>query len=599
MQNHTTPSENIRRLLPYMRKMWPVFLISCVAMMVYGLVDAAFIWLIQPFIDQGFVDTSQASSQVLNLSEPSSDVLELAPWIVMGLFLIRGIANFISSYGLSYMSQTMIMQLRQKMLEHYLHLPVAYVDDQSSGHLISKVTYDIEQVSRASGFVITHAVRQSFSMFAYVAVMLWHSWQLSLCVFVTLPILFMIVIVVSKRFRKLALKIQASMGNVSTMTDQMIKGHKNVLMFGAQKIESDRFYQANRHNRSRNMKLALAQAISQPMIMFIGSISIAVVLYVASIDAIRSELTAGSFASFFFAMVSVFRPIKALTSLNQEMQRGLAAASSIFEMLDEATEEDQGSYINHAVKGRLEFKAVSFTYAQSVNPVLNNLSCKVEPGETLALVGRSGSGKSTLTHLLTRFYQPQQGEILLDGVPIDDYDLNHFRSHLGWVSQDIVLFNDTVANNIAYACGDEVDFAAIEAAAEKAYALDFIRQLPKGFDTKVGENGTKLSGGQKQRIAIARAILRNAPILILDEATSALDTESERMIQKALDNLSQNRTCLTIAHRLSTIENADKIAVMNEGRLVEFGTHAQLLAQQGIYAGLHHFQFDQEPKAFA
>ena len=598
----TSPKDEMwtvfKRLLGYIKQMKGMFMLSVAGLIIYGLVDAAFIAFIGPFIDKGF--SGGAPAAVTNgIALPTSegfhannDVLMMAPLVVILMFSLRGFANFVSTYGISYMSARLIMDMRQQVFEHYLSLPVSYMDKENTGNLISKVTFDTEQIARASGSALISIVRDSVTVFGMLALMFYNSWKLSLCILVIGPIMGMVIAVVSRRFRKVSKQIQTAMGGVSATTEQMIKGHKNVLAFGGQETEATRFAKVNDQNRHQNMKLAVAQAISQPLIMIIGSFALAFVLYAASLDSMKADLTAGTFATILGAMMAMLQPIKNLTRVNAEFQRGIAACTTVFELLDTLPESDTGTYTVERAKGHLRFDKVCFTYDSQDRRALEDVDFEVKPGQTLALVGRSGSGKSTIASLVTRFYTGlESGDILLDDVSIYDYSLKSLRNQVALVSQQVTLFNDTIANNIAYAYPGEATREQIIEAATLAYAMEFIDLLPQGLDTQVGENGVLLSGGQRQRIAIARAMLRDAPVLILDEATSALDTESEKAIQKGLDNLRQNRTSVVIAHRLSTIESADQILVVDQGRIVERGTHQSLLELNGMYAKLYQMQF--------
>ena len=484
------------------------------------------------------------------------------------------------------------MDMRQQVFQHYLSLPVSYMDKENTGNLISKVTFDTEQIARASGSALISIVRDGVTVIGMLGLMFYNSWKLSLCILVIGPIMGLVMTIVSRRFRKVSKQIQTAMGDVSAATEQMIKGHKNVLAFGGQETETARFAKINDRNRHQNMKLAIAQAISQPLIMVIGSFALAFVLYAASLDSMKADLTAGTFATILGAMMAMLQPIKNLTRVNAEFQRGIAACTTVFELLDTLPESDTGTYTVKRAKGNLRFDNVPFSYEGQERRALDKIDFEVSQGQTLALVGRSGSGKSTIASLVTRFYTGlASGDILLDDVSIYDYSLKSLRSQVALVSQQVTLFNDTIANNIAYAYPGEVTREQIIEAATLAHAMEFIEQLPDGLDTQVGENGVLLSGGQRQRIAIARAMLRDAPVLILDEATSALDTESEKAIQQGLDNLRQNRTSVVIAHRLSTIESADQILVVDQGRIVERGTHKSLLELGGMYAKLYQMQF--------
>ncbi|MCH7423874.1 lipid A export permease/ATP-binding protein MsbA [Shewanella sp. ZOR0012] len=586
-----------KRLLAYLKPMKGMFLLSVAGLIVYGLVDAAFISFIGPFIDKGFSSSTPAISNGIALPtnqgfHADNQVLLMAPIVVILMFSLRGFANFVSTYGISYMSARLIMDMRQQVFQHYLSLPVSYMDKENTGNLISKVTFDTEQIARASGSALISIVRDGVTVIGMLGLMFYNSWKLSLCILVIGPIMGLVMTIVSRRFRKVSKQIQTAMGDVSAATEQMIKGHKNVLAFGGQETETARFAKINDRNRHQNMKLAIAQAISQPLIMVIGSFALAFVLYAASLDSMKADLTAGTFATILGAMMAMLQPIKNLTRVNAEFQRGIAACTTVFELLDTLPESDTGTYTVTRAKGNLRFDNVSFSYEGQERRALDKIDFEVSQGQTLALVGRSGSGKSTIASLVTRFYTGlASGDILLDDVSIYDYSLKSLRSQVALVSQQVTLFNDTIANNIAYAYPGEVTREQIIQAATLAHAMEFIEQLPDGLDTQVGENGVLLSGGQRQRIAIARAMLRDAPVLILDEATSALDTESEKAIQQGLDNLRQNRTSVVIAHRLSTIESADQILVVDQGRIVERGTHKSLLELGGMYAKLYQMQF--------
>ncbi|MBB1362906.1 MULTISPECIES: lipid A export permease/ATP-binding protein MsbA [unclassified Shewanella] len=587
-----------KRLMAYVVPMKAMFIMAVLGLITYGAVDAAFIAFIKPFIDEGF---SQTPAIVAGVDLPThggfnanKDIMLMAPIAVILMFSLRGVANFVSTYCVSYMSAQLIMDMRQQVFEHYLRLPVSYIDRENSGNLISRVTFDTEQIARASGSALISIVRDSMTAIGMLGIMFYYSWKLSLCILVIGPIMGVVISVVSKRFRKVSKQIQSAMGGVTATTEQMIKGHKNVLVFGGQKTEVERFFQVNDRNRYQNMKLAVAQSISQPLIMVIGSFALAFVLYAATWDSMRTDLTAGTFAAILGAMLAMLQPIKNLTRVNAEFQRGIAACTTVFELLDTPPEPDNGAFSIDRVEGKLTFDNVTFAYPGQEKSALNGINFEVKPGKTVALVGRSGSGKSTIASLITRFYgNLSTGDIRLDDTSIYDYQLKSLRNQVALVSQQVTLFNDTIANNIAYAYPGEVTREQIVHAAELAYAMEFIDTLPEGLDTQVGENGVLLSGGQRQRIAIARAMLRDAPVLILDEATSALDTESEKAIQKGLDNLRHNRTSIVIAHRLSTIESADEILVIDQGKIVERGNHSELIAQAGIYANLYQMQFSQ------
>ncbi|MCT7941412.1 lipid A export permease/ATP-binding protein MsbA [Shewanella holmiensis] len=584
-----------KRLMIYVLPMKAMFIMAVLGLLTYGAVDAAFIAFIKPFIDQGF----GAAPVVAGVELPThggfnanTDIMMMAPFVVVGMFTLRGLANFVSTYCVSYMSAQLIMDMRQQVFEHYLRLPVSYIDRENSGNLISRVTFDTEQIARASGSALISIVRDSMTVVGMLAIMFFYSWKLSLCILVIGPLMGIVISIVSKRFRKVSKQIQSAMGGVTATTEQMIKGHKNVLSFGGQETEMARFFEVNDKNRHQNMKLAVAQSVSQPVIMIIGSFALAFVLFAASWESMQTDLTAGTFTAILGAMMAMLQPIKNLTRVNAEFQRGIAACTTVFELLDTPAESDTGTHEVNRVQGHLQFKGVSFSYPEQEKQALNLIEFDVKPGKTIALVGRSGSGKSTIANLITRFYGGlSNGDILLDDTSIYDYKLKNLRNQVALVSQQVTLFNDTIANNIAYAYPGEATREQIINAAELAYAMEFINTLPEGLDTQVGENGVLLSGGQRQRIAIARAMLRDAPVLILDEATSALDTESEKAIQKGLDNLRHNRTSVVIAHRLSTIESADEILVIDQGKVIERGVHKELITQDGVYASLYQMQF--------
>jgi subfamily B ATP-binding cassette protein MsbA len=570
----------VKRFLTYLSPFKLPFFFAILGMLGYAGIDAFVISQLQPMIDVGLKDTS-------------SDFLRIAALAIVPLFIIRGLFNFMGSYTLSWISSQVVMKMRQQLFDKYIHLPVEFHDHQSAGALISKVTFDTEQVANAAGKAFLILIREGAFVIFLIAVMFSKSWQLSLIFLLIGPIVGIIVSVVSTRFRKISKAIQKAMGSLTTGVEQVVKGHKVVLMFGGQKIESDKFQDTNNNNRQQTMKLATTQILSVSTIQVIASVALAFVLYLASTPSMLSELTPGVFIAVLISMMALLKPLKQITTVNNEFQKGMAACASIFELLDKDIEVDTGTKELNRAHGNLEFKDVTFTYPSKSQPALRNVSFDINAGQTIALVGRSGSGKSTLSSLLTRFYQPQSGEILIDGVALNDVTLTSLRKQFALVSQQVILFNDTIANNIAYGCTDKVTREQIMQAAAAAHVSEFVAQQENGFDTIIGENGVTLSGGQRQRIAIARAILADSPILILDEATSALDTESEKLIQHALEELQKSRTNIVIAHRLSTIENADLILVIEHGEVVERGTHCELVVKNGTYAQLHKMQFSQ------
>jgi subfamily B ATP-binding cassette protein MsbA len=570
----------VKRFLTYLSPFKLPFFIAILGMLGYAGIDAFVISQLQPMIDVGLKDTS-------------SDFLRIAALAIVPLFIIRGLFNFMGSYTLSWISSQVVMKMRQQLFDKYIHLPVEFHDHQSAGTLISKVTFDTEQVANAAGKAFLILIREGAFVIFLIVVMFSKSWQLSVIFLLIGPIVGIIVSVVSTRFRKISKAIQKAMGSLTTGVEQVVKGHKVVLMFGGQKIESDKFRDTNNNNRQQTMKLATTQILSVSTIQVIASIALAFVLYLASTPSMLNELTAGVFIAVLISMIALLKPLKQITTVNNEFQKGMAACASIFELLDKDIEVDIGKNELNRAQGNLEFKDVTFTYPSKSKPALLNVSFDINAGQTVALVGRSGSGKSTLSSLLTRFYQPQSGEILIDGVALNEVTLTSLRKQFALVSQQVILFNDTIANNIAYGCTDKVTREQIMQAAAAAHVSEFVAQQENGFDTIIGENGVTLSGGQRQRIAIARAILADSPILILDEATSALDTESEKLIQHALEELQKSRTNIVIAHRLSTIENADLILVIEQGEVVERGTHNELVVKDGMYAQLHKMQFSQ------
>ncbi|OAT53706.1 lipid A ABC transporter ATP-binding protein/permease MsbA [Providencia heimbachae] len=569
------------------RRLWPMIvpfkaglIVAAIALIINAAGDAFMISLLKPLLDEGF-------------DKADNDVLKWLPLAVLGLMVVRGSSSFVSTYCVSWVSGKVVMNMRRRLFGHMMGMPVSFFDQQSTGTLLSRITYDSEQVaSSASGALIT-IIRETAYITGLFVMMFYYSWQLSLILIVIAPIVSITIRIVSKRFRNISKNMQTGMGHVTTSAEQMLKGHKEVLIFGGQKVETKRFDKVSNNMRRQNMKMVTASAISDPIVQLIASFALAFVLFAASFPEIRDQLTSGTIAVVFSSMFALMRPLKSLTNVNAQFQRGMAACQTLFVILDTEQEKDEGTKVLKEVKGDIEFDHVTFTYATKEHPALEDVSFTLPAGKSVALVGRSGSGKSTIANLITRFYDIDKGSIRIDGHDIREYTLSSLRSQVALVSQHVYLFNDTIANNIAYATDGNYSREQIEKAAHMAYAMDFIDKLDKGLDTVIGENGVMLSGGQRQRIAIARALLRDAPILILDEATSALDTESERAIQAALDELQKNRTSLVIAHRLSTIENADEILVVQDGHIIERGTHVDLLAKEGAYAQLHRIQFKQ------
>ncbi|CAM2972027.1 lipid A ABC transporter ATP-binding protein/permease MsbA [Vibrio rarus] len=570
--------KTFKRLWKYIRFYKLGLFVAAFALIINAAADTYMISLLKPLLDEGFGDIE-------------SNFLKILPFIILGMIVVRGISGFISTYCLSWVSGNVVMLMRRAIFNHFMHMPVPFFDRESTGGLLSRITYDSEQVAAATSKALVSLVREGASIIGLLALMFWNSWQLSLVLLVVAPVVAFAIRQVSKRFRKISKNMQTAMGKVASSAEQMLKGHKVVLSYGGQQVEEERFNQVSNKMRQQTMKMVTAQAAANPIVQLIASFALVTVLYLASFPQVRADLTPGAFTVIFSAMFGMMRPLKSLTNVTSDFQRGMAAAHTLFSLMDLNTENDAGTKDVTRAKGVVEVKDVTFTYQGKDTPALKHVDFTIPQGKTVALVGRSGSGKSTIANLFTRFYEVDEGEIRLDGENINAYKLANLRQQFGLVSQNVHLFNDTIANNIAYAAEGEYTREQIEHAAKLAHALEFTKHLPDGLDTMIGENGASLSGGQRQRVAIARALLRDAPVLILDEATSALDTESERAIQSALDELQKDKTVLVIAHRLSTIENADEILVVDAGEIIERGTHSQLLEKGDAYAQLHKIQF--------
>jgi len=567
-----------RRLLSYVWPHWKVFLLAIVGMLAFSATEVGFPWLMKPLVDDSLI-----------ARDP--EAITLIPILLIGLFAIRIVVNFVATYCMSWVGRTVIKELRTEMFNHLLNFPTATYDKSSSGALLSKITYDVEQVSRASTNVITVVIQEGATAIGLIGLMLYHSWELTLIFIVIGPFIAWLVTYVSKKFRKVSKRIQDSIGSITHVTEEAIEGHRVVKTFGGQEVEAQNFEKENEYNRKQKIKMDVLRVLSLGVVQLLVATGTALVIYFATSEAMKDTISPGDFVSILTALIVLQRPIKRLTTINSYLQTGIAAAQSIFSFLDTEKEKDTGRKDLETISGKVSYSNVDFSYSGSDDKVLNNISFEAEPGKTIAFVGRSGSGKTTLVNLLPRFYDAKVGSINIDGHEVKDIKLNSLRQHISLVSQHVTLFNDTVANNIAYGSLAGASEDEIRRAADMAHVSEFVNKLPDGFNTLVGENGVLLSGGQRQRLAIARALLKNAPILILDEATSALDTESERHIQAALEALMQNRTTLVIAHRLSTIEKADTIIVMHEGSIVEQGTHAELINKDGRYALLHRMQF--------
>jgi subfamily B ATP-binding cassette protein MsbA len=578
IQGTTTSLGLYFRLLQHVRPYWRMFTLSVLTTTLVAATEPALPALLKPMLDGSFVQR-----------DPT--IMKLIPLALVGLFLTRGLFSFVSDYATNWVSTKLVMDLRGLMFDKLVNLPTPYYDNASSGAVIANIAFNVSQVTQAGANVITVLVRDSFAILGLLGWMLYLNWKLTAVSLVMVPLVAVVVRLSSKRLRHMGRNIQQSMGEITHVLEEALDGHKVVKIFGGQSYEKQRFFDAINNARRYSMKQTVAADLNVPIVQLLAAIALAVIVYIATLQSSANQTTVGGFVSFITAMLMLLAPLKRLTGVSQALQQGLAAAEVVFELLDQEEEKDCGTVDLPRASGTLEFRHVTLHYDDNPTPALNDFSLTVRAGETIALVGQSGSGKTSLVNLLPRFYRPSSGDILLDGRSIEDIHLASLRDNIALVSQDVVLFNDTIAANIAYGRKVEATKAEIVTAAEAAHAMEFIRQMPQGLSTLVGENGVKLSGGQRQRIAIARAILKNAPILILDEATSALDTQSERHVQAALENLMQNRTTLVIAHRLSTIENAARIVVMQKGHIVEIGTHDELLTLNGAYAHLYRIQF--------
>jgi len=608
----TSGFQTYLRLLRYVGRYWLAFLVSVLGLFMHSAAEIAFVDLLGYITDtvgamtsEGQADSGLPSAgitaSIANLFISGSNLERGAiviPVFLIIISLVRGLGYLIGSYGLAYVSNFLVHALRIDILSKYLHLPSDFFNRSMSGHLVSVVTFNVQQVTEAGTRAIKTMLQQGSLVLGLLGYLFYVNWKLTLFFIAVMPLIAFLVSIVSKRFRLISKRIQSAMGDVTHVTQEVVNGHQEVRMFGGTDTELARMSEASHNNRKQNMKMAFTEGVSNPLVMIIVSLAFAAITAVMLSPAILASMTTGSFITFLVASGMLVKPIRQLTEVNSAIQRGIAASQSIFEVLDADSEIDTGTIELDSVKGGFEFRDINFSYNPD-NSVLEDINFEVKPGETIALVGSSGSGKSSLVNLIPRFYNLDQGSILLDGSNINAYSLTSLRQQIAIVSQRVTLFNGSVYSNISY--GDLKDFSSeqVMAAAKMANADEFIKNLPQGYDTLIGDDGVMLSGGQRQRIAIARAILKDAPILILDEATSALDTDSERFIQAALEGLIKNRTTFVIAHRLSTIEKADRILVMESGRIIEQGSHKDLLSQAGRYAQLYNqaFESTEEPSA--
>lgn len=563
-----------RRLLSYAKPFMFAIALGLLGTILSSATDAGFAYLMKPLLDKAFIARDQ-------------QFIRLLPYGIVLAFLIRGGASLMADYFMAYAGRSVVMRFRQEIFERMLHFPARFFDHATSGRLLSTLIYNVDQVAKASTDAMVTVVRESCLVLGFIIVMLTISWRLTLLFFISAPVIAVIAKYSSKRMRRISSHLQESMGQVTHVAEEAIEGYKIIRIYGGEHYEKEKFYKITQNNQIRELKVIITGALASGGVQQVASIVIALMLYFATSH--TADITAGGFTSLIASMMAMLKPMRNLTTVNNTIQRGISAAESLFALLDEPIEQNTGSLRPGRVKGSVKFEKVNFSY-EPQKETLNDISFEIQAGMTVALVGRSGSGKTTIANLLPRFYDNYEGKILIDGVDTREIHLSDLRHQFAMVSQHVTLFNDTIENNIAYA-QEKIDRAKVIEAARAAHALEFIETLPNGFDTLVGDNGILLSGGQRQRLAIARALMKEAPILIFDEATSALDTESERYIQSALEVLSKTKTTFVIAHRLSTIEKADLILVMDKGRIVESGTHAHLLSRQGAYANLYQMQF--------
>ena len=562
-----------RRLVKYATPYLGVFLVGVLGSVLFASSNAALAYLVKQFLNGAFL-----------LKDPT--VLWKVPVGVVVLFTLRGVGDYVQSYYSGYVGRQVIKGLRHDVFSHYLRLPTAYLDQQQSGHLLSKLTNNIEMVAAAATTAAISLISDSLNILALLFTLFYMNWRLAVFCLIAAPIIAWLMKIANRSFRRYSERIQNSMGDITRVAKEAIDAHRLIKIFNAEDHQTERFERVNEHNRVSNMKLIRARAISNPVVQCIASIALASVLFVAIRQVFTHHLRVDEFFGFLTALMLIPSPLRSLVSMSGPLQQGIAAGQSVFEIIDHPTEDGGGTIELKRARGEIEFRNVSFAYDGDKGDVLRDVSFHVRPGETVAIVGPSGGGKTTLASLVPRFYDVQRGSVLLDGVDVREYRLADLRSQISLVSQDVVLFNDTIRNNIAFNAVDKTD-TEVEAAARAANVMEFVAQQPLGFDTPLTDRGQNFSGGQRQRISIARALLKDSPVLILDEATASLDNESERRVQQELGVLMQGRTTLVIAHRLSTIEGADRIIVLDQGRVVESGSHQELLVRGGLYSALH------------